>query len=239
VVRIYRSGSSDELKPSHTGGELGAVGPGLKESMARRWLSAAKFMAAPVIILVVASLLLPALIRARRPAMELRCMAHLKQVAASFDMYVADNEGYPPPSVWHVALRTYIDDPSNPEGRVEPGSARDPLKCPADPTDYPVSYLYLDRRLLGYSRANLSESVIPLAVDEYFHDHVTLTYYDGHVEKLDKQLWLHLRNRQWRIRRDLEHPESFAYQPQPGSARGPTGPPPTIDRPEMYIWPKF
>lgn len=218
---------------------MGAKPGDLEGTLARRWLSAAKFLAAPLIILLVISVLAPVLINARKPSYELRCMAKLKQVAAAMSMYATDNEGYPPPGAWHTALRIYIEDPLDPEGHVEPGSARDPLKCPSDPTDAPVSYLYLDRRLLDYSKARLNDSVVPLAVDEYFHEHATLVYYDGHAERIPKQQWVNARIHQWEIRRDLDHPSTFAYEPVPGSVRGPTGPRPNIERTEMYIWPRF
>jgi len=240
VVRIFRSGSTDDVQPSHTGGDLGGFGRGRGTSWARRWLSAGKFLVAPVIILIVASLLVPALIRARKPSYETQCMAKLKQVASAISMYADDyDQHYPLPGDWHLAIRSYIDNPADPEERVPAGSRIDPLKCPSDPSEFPVSYLYLDRELLGYTKARLAESVIPLAVDEYFHEHTTLTYYDGHVEKIEKQLWLHLRTRQWEIRRDLDHPASFAYEPVPGSVTGPTGPDPDYQRTESYVWPRF
>ncbi len=238
-MQIYRSGDHQDVQPSHTGGDVGGAPGTLHQSMARRWLSAAKFIAAPVIIIVVASLLFPVIVRARRPGLEVRCMGKLRQIAGAIGMYSADYGGaYPLRSNWHWAIRDYIDSP-HAEERVIPGSPLDPLKCASDPSDYPVSYLYLDRTWLGYSKANLDESVTPLAVDEYFHEHVTLAYYDGHVERLDKQLWLHRRNRQWEIRRDLDHPASFSYEPVPGSVSGPQAPIPEMDRTEMYIWPKF
>lgn len=227
---------SDDVTPSHTGGLLSG---GPQENVVRSWLSAAKFLAAPVIILLIVSILLPVLMNARKPSYELRCMAKLKQVAAAMDMYAADNGGYPPSTVWHTALRAYIDDPRDPEGRVEPGSRRDPLKCPSDGTDAPVSYLYLNRGLLDYAKASLNDSVVPLVVDEYFHEHTTLAYYDGHTERIPRQQWVNARTHQWEIRRDLEHPSRFAYEPVPGSVRGPTGPRPNIDRTEMYIFPNF
>lgn len=239
-MQLFRSDSEDDLRPSHTGGQIGAGPSGLQESMARRWLSAAKFIAAPVIIIIVASILFPVIVRARKPSFEARCMAKLRQVGSAIAMYSDDYDGaYPLRMNWHQAIRSYIDDPSDPNARVVPGSAMDPLKCRSDPSDSTVSYLYLDRRILGYTKSNLSETVTPLAVDEYFHEHTTLVYYDTHVEKLDKQQWLHARNQQWEIRRDLAHPDSFSYEPVPGSVEGPAVPIPTIDRTEMYVWPEM
>lgn len=207
--------------------------------MARRWLSAAKFLAAPLIIILMVAILLPVFLRARKPGLEMRCMTQLRQISAAVDMYTQDYENYPLSSNWHEALRIYIDDPNDPEGRVLPGSKRDPLTCPSDPTDSTVSYLYLNRNLLDWSKAHVSESVIPMVVDEYFHEHATLVYYDGHTDRLDKQLWLHTRNRQWEIRRNLEDVESFSYEPVPGSVRGPQGRDPYYDPTKQYVWPDF
>lgn len=236
-MRFLRSGPGDDLEPSHQSADLGRTASGLQDAMARRWLSAAKFMAAPAIILVVAAILLPVLINARKPSYEMRCMAQLKQVASAVNMYLADNYNYPLSHNWHWAIRVYIDDPLDPHGRVLPGSSRDPLTCPSDPTNSPVSYLYLNRNLLDYSKSHLSESVVPLVVDEYFHEHTTLAYYDGHTEKMEKQLWIHNRNRQWEIRRNLEDMDSFSYEPVPGSVRGPQGPKPVYDPTQVYVWP--
>lgn len=238
-MRIFRSGSGDGLKPSHTGADIGQTASGLQQGMARRWLSAAKFIAAPLIILVTAVIVVPVLIRANQPSLEMRCMTQMKQVGMAISMYTNDQGGYPLSANWHTAIRSYIDDPLDPYGRVEPGSARDPLSCPSDPTDSPVSYLYLNRALLDHSKQMLAESVTPLVVDEYFHGNVLVAYGDGRTEKMEKQLWLHYRNRQWEIRRDLDRPAAFAYEPIPGSVRGPTGPTPEYDRTKTYVWPKF
>jgi len=207
--------------------------------MARRWLSAAKFLVAPVIILLAVAMLLPVFMNARKPTYELRCIGQLRQVASAVDMYAQDHQNYPLSHNWHTALWPYIDDPGGEYGRIEPGSKRDPLKCPSDPTLSTVSYLYLNRNMLDWSKAHVSESVMPLVVDEYFHEHTTLAYYDGHAEKMDKQLWLHYRNRQWEIRRNLEDVESFSYEPVPGSVQGPEGTGPSYDRTSVYVWPKF
>jgi len=238
-MRFIRSGPGEGLKPSHQSADLSRTASSLQDSMARRWLSAAKFMAAPVIIMVLAMILVPALIRARKPSYEMRCMTQLKQVATAVTMYAQDHQNYPLSANWHTAIRDYIDDPNDPYGRILPGSARDPLTCPSDPTHSTVSYLYLNRNLLDWSKAHLSESVIPLVVDEYFHEKATLAYYDGHTDRMPKQLWLHTRNRQWEIRRNLQDIESFSYEPVPGSVRGPQGATPLYDRTSVYVWPKF
>lgn len=236
-MRFIRSGPGEDLKASHQGANLGETPSGLQDAMARRWLSAAKFLAAPVIIIILAAILLPTLINARKPSQEMRCLVQLRQVASAVNMYLQDNYNYPLSSNWHESIRVYVDDENDPQGRVEPGSARDPLTCPADPTDSVVSYLYLNRNTLDYSKSHLSETVVPLVVDEYFHENTTLAYYDGHAEKMPKQLWLHARNRQWEIRRNLGDMPSFSYEPIPGSIHGPQGRDPVYDPTSVYVWP--
>jgi hypothetical protein len=238
-MRFIRSGPGDDVQPSHQSGDLGQGSSSLKDAMARRWLSAAKFIAAPVIIILLAAILLPVFMQARKPGYEMRCMTQLKQVAGAVNMYAQDYGNYPLSHNWHHAVRTYVDDVGGEIGRVEPGSRRDPLTCPSDPTNSTVSYIYLNRNMLDWTKSHLSESVIPLAVDEYFHEHATVTFYDSHTEKIEKQQWIHLRNRQWEIRRDLEDVESFSYEPIPGSVRGPEGRAPTWDRTKQYVWPDF
>ncbi|MEA3402098.1 MAG: hypothetical protein U9R79_12755 [Armatimonadota bacterium] len=239
-MQFYRSGHGErDVRPSHTEGEPGELGRGHEAVWTRKWLTAAKFLVAPVIILIVVSMLVPALLQAREPTYEAKCMTKLRELAAAIDMYAIDHDAAPLSRNWHRAIWPYIDNPRAEDLRVEPGGELDPRKCPSDPTDSTVSYLYLDRRLLSHSKANLSEGLIPLAVDEYFHPHATMAYYDGHVEKVDKQLWLHQRHRQWEIRRDLEHPASFAFEPIPGSVERAPGPGPEIERTERYIWPEF
>lgn len=238
-MRFIRSGSSEDLKPSHQSADLGQGPSRLQDAMARRWLSAAKFIAAPVIIIILSAILLPVFINARKPGYEMRCMTQLKQVSGAVMMYAQDYENYPLSSNWHRAVRPYTQEIGDALGRIEIGSQRDPLTCPSDPTDSEVSYLYLNRNLLDWSKAQISESSIPLAVDEYFHEHATAVYYDGHTEKMEKQLWIHLRNKQWEIRRDLSDLGSFSYEPVPGSVKGPQGPRPGYDRTKQYVWPDF
>ena len=238
-MQFLRSGSGEDLHASHQGATLGQPPTGLQGALARRWLTAAKFLVPPAIILLAVAILLPALMKARAPSYEMRCIAQLRQVAGAVGMYEQDFGAYPLPANWHEAIRSYIDDPTDPEGRVEPGSARDPLKCRQDKSDAVVSYLYLNRNLLDHSKSRLSETITPLAVDEYFHENTIVAFYDGHAEKMEKQLWLHTRKKQWEIRRNLDDMDSFAYEPVPGSVLGPQGPEPRFDPTTAYVWPKL
>ncbi len=238
-MQFLRSGPGEDVQASHQGATLGQTPTGLQDAFGRRWLTAAKFLVAPAIILLTVAVLLPVLTRARMPSYEMRCTAQLRQTAGAVDMYQQDFGDYPLSSNWHEAIRIYIDDPTDPEGRVVPGSLRDPLKCRMDKTDAVVSYLYLNRDLLDYTKAHLSDTITPLAVDEYFHANAIVAYYDGHVERVDKQQWLHTRNNQWEIRRNLDDMDSFAYEPVPGTVLGPQGPQPHYDRTTTYVWPKL
>ncbi len=239
-MQRFRSGPGEDLRPSHTGGDLSEPSSLLQRGLSERWRNLAKFIVAPAIILVIVAMLMPVFFRARRPALEMRCISQLRQIAAAANMYYHDQDGYLLSHNWHTAIRPYLED-DDPDGGdpIKPGGARDPLSCPADPTDSPVSYLYLNRGLLDYGRQMMAESVTPLVVDEYFHEKATIGYYDGRAEAVEKPLWLHYRNRQWGIRRNLNRPESFAYEPIPGSATGRVDRAPDIDRTQLHVWPRF
>ncbi len=236
-VNTYRSGSGGDVVSSHTGGDLSAGGgPG----GTGRWLSPTRFIVAAFIVACAVIWLVPTLIRARKPAEEASCMAHLKQVGFAMSMYADDYNGrYPLTGNWHEAVRTYVDDPADPHMRVKPGSRMDPLKCPCDPSASTVSYLYMSRGILDYTMARLGDSVTPLAVDEYFHRKTTLVYYDGHVDKIEKTRWAYERLRQWKVRRDLDDPASYAYELLPGTQARPSFAAPVIEPTERYIWPEF
>jgi len=237
AVNIYRSGSGGDVIGSHTSGDLSAGGG---PSGTGRWLSPTRFIVAALIVATTVIWIIPTLIRARRPAEEMDCLAHLKQVGYAMAMYATDNnDHYPLTGNWHEALRVYIDNPDDPHMCVKPGSRLDPLKCPSDPSSSTVSYLYLSRDVLDYTMARLSDAVTPLAVDEYFHRKTTLVYYDGHVDKMQKTKWAYERLRQWKIRRDLDDPGSYAYELIPGTQVRPSFAPPAIEPTERYIWPKF
>ena len=227
-----------DVTPSHTGADLGT--PRAAGGPTGRWLSPTRFLVAATIIVATVAWLIPTLLRARQPSYETQCMAKLKQVGYAITMYAADNEQlYPLCANWHWAIRPYIDDTENPLMRIKPGSKRDPLKCPLDRSDAVCSYLYLNRSVLDYTMARMSDSITPLAVDEYFHEKATMVFYDGHTERMLKNKWVYERLRQWKVRRDLDHPESYSYELIPGTQKRPNFAPPEIEQTEKYIWPIF
>src|SRR6187551_1443431 len=63
------------------------------------------------IIAILASLILPALARAKKKAYQINCTSNLKQFAYAIHMYTEDNrERYPGP-VWLGLFYTYTDNP--------------------------------------------------------------------------------------------------------------------------------
>jgi hypothetical protein len=237
-VRIFRSpDDTEDVVPSHAGADLGR--PTAEPVIWKQWMSPTRFLLAGTIILLTVLLLAPTLMRARYPATEMRCLSQLEHVGAAMSMYSQDHDGYPPRANWHWAIRPYISNPRDPRETVEPGSRRDPLKCKMDPSDSPVSYLYLDRRILDATMSRLGDEVTPLAVDEYFHRYATMVWYDGHVEKLTRSEWAYARLRQWRIRRDLDDMDSFSYERIPGTQAAPSIVSPFVEPTEKYIWPQF
>lgn len=66
------------------------------------------------IIAILASMLLPALGKARDTAKKIKCTSNLKQVGSAFMMYVNDNDGYmvshyvPVYGTWATRLRSYV-----------------------------------------------------------------------------------------------------------------------------------
>ena len=237
-VRFF--GSEDgagDVTSSHTTGGLRR--PSSEPTLWQQWFSPTRFLFAAVIILGAVMILLPALLKARAPALEYRSIAQLESVGAAILMYVQDHDDYPLRANWHWAIRPYINNPGHPELEVEPGGPRDPLKCKEDSSDHPVSYLYLDRRILDDTMRRLGDSVTPLVVDEYYHRYAIMVWYDGHVTKEPKERWAYVRLRQWKIRRDLQDPASFSYERIPGTQPEPVIAPPYIAPTERYIWPEF
>lgn len=87
------------------------------------------------IISILASLLLPAVVRAKQAAHKIKCISQLKQVALALQMYADEHEGeYPPrqmsPNNWMFTLKPYYLD-----------SGENILQCPSDRFFLKRSYL--------------------------------------------------------------------------------------------------
>lgn len=58
------------------------------------------------IIAILASMLLPALNKAREKGKNIRCVNNTKQIVQSFEMFVNDNNGWVPPITWQSMMQT-------------------------------------------------------------------------------------------------------------------------------------
>ncbi|MEO5803707.1 MAG: type II secretion system protein [Verrucomicrobiota bacterium] len=61
------------------------------------------------IIAILASLLLPALAKAKQSAYRIKCTSNLKQLGTAIEMYTADNDDRLPGPVWQGLYDTYFD----------------------------------------------------------------------------------------------------------------------------------
>jgi prepilin-type processing-associated H-X9-DG protein/prepilin-type N-terminal cleavage/methylation domain-containing protein len=118
------------------------------------------------IIAILASMLLPALNKARAKARSISCMSNLKQIGTAFMLYMQDNEDNLPPGrtygagsmYWQHAtenagfLVPYLPmlkkDPDGPIGAVG-GGHRCALSCPSQPNEAASHYTYGYNFLMG------------------------------------------------------------------------------------------
>jgi prepilin-type N-terminal cleavage/methylation domain-containing protein len=61
------------------------------------------------IIAILAAMLLPALARAKRKALQINCVSNLKQFAYAINMYTQDNRDFLPGPAWTGIFFTYVD----------------------------------------------------------------------------------------------------------------------------------
>lgn len=164
-----------------------------------------EFLVVISIIAIVASLLWPNLIQARRAAYVTTCLEKLNELGLAMEMYHIDYGGYPEAYKWYESLAEHM-------GSMEAGVK--PLKCELDHTPAPTSYCYLPLFALPNKLQNWPATDIPMLVDEQYHrDKTTILWRDGHKSAMDKVRWLDMRNDLYRIRRDPQHPEWMCFVP--------------------------
>lgn len=99
------------------------------------------------IIMILASLLLPALTQARQMAYQSVCAGNMKQIYTAFSLYVDDNNGHFPTSLnsdgdrmwgqlFHLRIAPYLNITERKEGA---------LKCPANKETSAYNYAYNSR----------------------------------------------------------------------------------------------
>jgi prepilin-type N-terminal cleavage/methylation domain-containing protein/prepilin-type processing-associated H-X9-DG protein len=164
------------------------------------------------VIAILASLLLPALSKAREKAYEISCRSKLKQIGLAYSYYASDYEGFLPStwnldpySRWWYLVRSYLGD----------ASESDIMWCPSDQTPWDswgwkISYganWYIGQtdkeKLLNFSKASetliLAESKnhdgIVLNQGAYYDDlvyrhlnRISVLYLDGHVDTSSRPL---------------------------------------------------
>jgi prepilin-type N-terminal cleavage/methylation domain-containing protein/prepilin-type processing-associated H-X9-DG protein len=113
------------------------------------------------IIAILASMLLPALNKARGMAHRSSCASQLKQIGQANVMYFDDYDGYLPsynmnPAYWYGALNDYLNKqniflcPSDPDGAYR----RDDLS-------YGYNYAYLGHSSIGYAYVKVNQIAKP------------------------------------------------------------------------------
>jgi len=151
------------------------------------------------IIAILASLLLPALNKAREKAKAIKCASNLKQIASSFHMYADDNEGYIPPAAGGTTGGAFWPRYLGEQGYypAKTYSKNIITLCPSDtnpPTNGGYYYSYgINSQIDGEKLSRLRQTSETLAVADSYRETTgqatcTVTGYETRISNIDKPI---------------------------------------------------
>ena len=223
-----------EFRKDHTTGTL--VGQEPAALGLSRYKNIIQILVGAVIIVLVAAMLCITYQKAKRPAYKADCFGRLRMLHQSLIMYETDLGAPPPAPTWRYGLVPYLDEvggagPRDDIDRVQTPKGRPRgytiiLRCKANQSEVPLSYLFMDREVLPLSLSALSDTDEPRFVDEQFHEQILILWGDGHTTGLANTDWLTRRRDTYQVIRDPEWRKTFCYIPAPNREEaGPATPP--------------
>ncbi|MBM3147858.1 MAG: hypothetical protein FJ000_08200, partial [Actinobacteria bacterium] len=152
------------------------------------------------------------------------CLGRERVLGNALEMYRNDHDSrLPPAAIWRWAVSGYVDKVGfTTEGvedigrRARPRGFSSPMRCLANRTTIPISYLYLDSSEYRDAYPDLTDApTAPVLVDEVHHHSVVLLRADWSAEALDRRAWVDQRAGTYHVVRRPDWERTFAYQVQP------------------------
>jgi len=216
-----------DFTPDHSEGRL--AGPAPAELGLVRYKRIWQMLISGVIIGLVGFVLITGYYKARGSARLSDCMGRERVLGQALEMYRNDNESRLPPGAnWRWAVSSYVDLIGGAtEGVEDIGRTvrpvrgfSSPMRCLANRTTVPISYLYLDPSELRMQYPDLVDDPrLPILVDEVHHRSVAVLRNDWSCSAVDRRAWVDERAAQFHIVRRPDWERTFAYYVPP--------PPPT------------
>ncbi len=214
-----------EFTPDHSEGPLRPPEPAIFGLV--RYKRLWQMLVSAAIIVLAATVLMTGFFKARGSARLTDCMGRARILGQALEMYRNDHDSHLPPGpVWRWAVSGYVDmvggttEGVQDIGRtVHPRSFSSPMRCLANQTTIPISYLYLNPSELAPRYPDLvDEPSVPVIVDEVHHRHVVVLRADWGCEAVDRQTWVDERANKYHLIRRPDWQRTFAFYvppPQP------------------------